>query len=172
MSAPRCGLQGDEAALYARYSRQLERHVAAAVNAPQAVIEDACAIAWAILLRRQPSRESAFAWLRVVAIREAYRLDRRERRDLSLDACREPPSAPAMPEPVAASPEFVDVRYDVERAVEARGALRSLAALPVRGRDALALRVGEIAAATGTSPRAVQRHLARARRALRDTAGS
>ena len=41
------------------------------VQAPRELIEDACQTAWAILLRRQPERDAIFAWLRVVAVREA-----------------------------------------------------------------------------------------------------
>jgi hypothetical protein len=45
-------LRGDEAALFTRYHARLERHVTAAVAAPAAVIEDACATAWLICCAR------------------------------------------------------------------------------------------------------------------------
>jgi hypothetical protein len=51
--------------------------VARAVRAPNDLIEDACQTAWAILLRAQGDRCAMTAWLRVVAIHEAYRLARR-----------------------------------------------------------------------------------------------
>ena len=66
--------RGDEDELYRRHHRDLERAVAHVVNAPRELIEDACQTAWAILLRNQPDRDAIFAWLRVVAIHEAYRL--------------------------------------------------------------------------------------------------
>ena len=74
--------RGDEDRLYRRHHRDLHRAVARAVRAPRELIEDACQTAWAILLRTQPDRYAIFAWLRVVAIHEAYRLaaiDRRAR---------------------------------------------------------------------------------------------
>jgi DNA-directed RNA polymerase specialized sigma24 family protein len=66
-------LRGDEAELYERHHRALVRAVARVVDAPRELIEDACQDAWDTLLRRQPERRSIFAWLRVVAIHEAYR---------------------------------------------------------------------------------------------------
>jgi DNA-directed RNA polymerase specialized sigma24 family protein len=67
-------LRGDEEDLYRRHDHELRRTVARAVYAPPELIEDACQNAWAILLRCQPRRSTVFAWLRVVAIHEAYRL--------------------------------------------------------------------------------------------------
>jgi DNA-directed RNA polymerase specialized sigma24 family protein len=60
--------------VYRRYHHHLQRAVARAVNAPPELIEDACQSAWTILLRSSPRRPTWFAWLRVVAIHEAYRL--------------------------------------------------------------------------------------------------
>ena len=71
--------RGDEADLYRRHHRDLQRAVARAVNAPRELIEDACQSAWTIMLRSQPDRAAIFAWLRVVAIHEAYRLCAAER---------------------------------------------------------------------------------------------
>ena len=69
--------RGDEDHLYRRHHRNLQRAVARVVNAPRELIEDACQTAWTIMLRSQPDRAAIFAWLRVVAIHEAYRLCRR-----------------------------------------------------------------------------------------------
>ena len=80
--------RGDEDELYRRHHRDLQRAVAHAVNAPRELIEDACQTAWAILLRRQPERHTIFAWLRVVAIHEAYRLSAIDRRDARLERAR------------------------------------------------------------------------------------
>ncbi len=49
-------LRGDEAALFQALQPRLLRAVRAAVNTSQANVEQACAITWAILLRRQPDR--------------------------------------------------------------------------------------------------------------------
>jgi hypothetical protein len=80
--------RGDEAELYRRHHGTLRRAVAHAVNAPQELIEGACQTAWAILLRTQPDRYAIFAWLRVVAIHEAYRLKAIERRETRLASLR------------------------------------------------------------------------------------
>src|SRR4051794_26582753 len=64
---------GDEAELYRRHHRALLRAVAHAVIASPELIEDACQTAWTAMLRCQPQRATLFAWLRVVAIREARR---------------------------------------------------------------------------------------------------
>ncbi|MCW3050649.1 MAG: hypothetical protein JWO74_4933, partial [Solirubrobacterales bacterium] len=73
-------LRGDEAQLYEQYAQRLERVVTSQVRSSRVVVEEACANAWLILLRRQPARQTAWPWLKVVAIREAWRLDGLERR--------------------------------------------------------------------------------------------
>ena len=52
------------------------------------MIEDACQFAWSRLLHHSDRvhRETALAWLATTAVREAFRLLRRDRRELSLDA--------------------------------------------------------------------------------------
>ena len=60
------------ARLFRKHRRDLERAVAAAVRAPRDVVEDACQSAWTIMLRSQPRWATWFAWLRVVAIRQAW----------------------------------------------------------------------------------------------------
>src|SRR3954452_1843007 len=84
----RPGPRGDEDELYRLHHHDLHRAVAHAVNAPRELIEDACQTAWTILLRTQPDRHTIFAWLRVVAIHEAYRLSAIERRTTRLASLR------------------------------------------------------------------------------------
>jgi DNA-directed RNA polymerase specialized sigma24 family protein len=94
-----------------------------------------------------------FAWLRVVAIHEAYRLSAVERRDTRLDDLT----------PVAETGDWTELipdRRALDEAVEARRALRALADLPDRERRSLTLlvaghRYAEIADVTGTSYTAV-----------------
>jgi DNA-directed RNA polymerase specialized sigma24 family protein len=124
--------RGDEGDLYRRHHRDLERAVARVVNAPRELIEDACQSAWAILLRSQPDRFAISAWLRVVAIDEAYRLSAIDRRDARLERLR---SEDGDWHDVAADPRSLD------DAVEALEALRVLASLPERQRDDLALKI-------------------------------
>jgi hypothetical protein len=124
--------RGDEAELYRRHHRDLQRAVAHAVNAPRELIEDACQTAWATLLRTQPDRYAIFAWLRVVAIHEAYRLSAIERRQTRLANLR---TNDRDREDLIADPRTLD---DAFHALEA---LRALAALPPRQRLDLTLKV-------------------------------
>ena len=119
--------RGDEAELYRRHYRKLHRAVAHAVSAPRELIEDACQTAWTIMLRTQPDRDAIFAWLRVVAIREAYRLcaiERRELQRLRVDARA-----------------AVAQSHTLDDELEALEGLRALAALPPRQRTDLSLKV-------------------------------
>ncbi len=152
-------LRGDEDQLFRRYNDRLLRAVGRFVHAPDAVIEDACAFAWVQLVRHQPERCTAFAWLKQVAIREAWRLSRRETRDAHLEDLH---------------PEAVDAHTarDPDRVLEAREALAVLAELPERQARYLSLlvagyRYDEIVAIAGTTYTNVNKHLVRARASVR-----
>jgi DNA-directed RNA polymerase specialized sigma24 family protein len=151
---------GDETELFERHAGALRVTVARAVRTSSANVEDACSFAWLQLLRRRPAREHAFAWLRTTAIRQAVKLDQRERRMLSLERAELPPPA--------------DPRQDFDRRVEdvllARAAL-SGARLRPREARLVGLRVcgydrRSMAELTGDSERTVDRHLVRAQRKL------
>jgi RNA polymerase sigma factor (sigma-70 family) len=159
------GPRGDEAELFRLHHRALVRAVARSVNASEELIEDACQSAWATLLRCQPERSSAlFAWLRTVAVHQAYRLSRQERRDVRL-------------EDLAGDGEWealVGFSHSLGVAIEARRALETLSALPAHQRDDLALLVGgfsyqEIASLGGRerSVNNVNKHLTKARVRIR-----
>jgi hypothetical protein len=156
--------RGDEAELYRRHHRDLHHAVAHALNAPRELIEDACQTAWAILLRTQPDRHAIFAWLRVVAIHEAYRLSAIERRETRLASRR---TDHRDGENLIADPHTLD------DALEALEALRTLAALPARQRDDLTLNLGgytydEIRIITGGRTfTSVSKSLAKARARIR-----
>jgi len=158
LPAPR----GDEDRLYRRHHGNLERAVARAVNAPRELIEDACQTAWTIMLRSQPDRTAIFAWLRVVAIHEAYRLSAADRGAHLEDLAPSQGWDAGIADPVT-----------IDDAIEARRALRSLAALPARQRQDLSLRVAgfsyrEIAQITGGRTYTnVNKHLAKARARIR-----
>lgn len=151
-------LHGDEADVFREHELALRRAVRRAVDGPDAVVDDACAFAWLQLLRRQPDRSTVFAWLRTVAIREAWRLSRQERRDVHLEQlpcwekrCRETSDAAT---------------------IAAHAALRAVADLPPKQRRYLTLSVAghshvEIAATTGATRTNVSKHLTRARASLR-----
>ncbi len=149
--------------LYRRYHHQLQRAVARAVTASPALIEDACQTAWMTLLRVQPDGHEIFAWLRIVAIREAYRLSSAERRPMHLDA-------------LDIADGWANVIGDtvtLDDRIEARSALRILAQLPDRQREDLSLHVAgysyrEIAELTGGRTFTnVNKSLARARARIR-----
>jgi len=156
--------RGDEAELYRRHHRDLHRAVARAVNARRELIEDACQTAWAILLRTQPDRHAIVAWLRVVAIHEAYRLSAIERRETRLPNRR---ADHRDGEDLVADP------HTLEDALEALEALRALAALPARQRVDLTLKVAgytyeEIRILTGARTFTnVNKSLVKARRRIR-----
>ena len=160
-----CPLQGDEAALYAELQPKLMRLLRGRVRAREQTLEDACSTAWVQLIRYQPERgESLLGWLYVVACREAYRL-------LELDA-RVPSFEPAVLVALAGA----DERAGELRAV-ALEALEALGALPERQRRLLAAKAAghsyvELVELERSSYSAVNRHLTRARNAVREGRGA
>lgn len=165
-------LRGDEAELFKRHHAALRRAVARAVNAPPELIEDACQAAWTILMRAQPDRgPTLMAWLRTVAVHEAYRLLRRQGATVSLDAL----SDRADDDSTTAGDWLPALAEDrLEERLEARRALRALAALPDRQRQFVTWRaaghsyeeIRELAG--GVTYTNVNKHLTRGRRRLRD----
>lgn len=159
-------VRGDEAELFRRHHRALVRAVANSVNASHELIEDACQSAWLVLLRFQPDRTPAlFAWLRTVAVHQAYRMSRQEWRDVRL-------------EDLAGDQgweRLLGGAHSLDDALEARRALATLAALPVRQREDLALLIGgysyrEIAQRAGPDTRSVNnvnKRLTKARTRIR-----
>lgn len=136
--------RGDEDQLYRQHHRNLNRAVARVVHAPRELIEDACQTAWTTLLRTQPERRAIFAWLRIVAIYEAYRLCASERRHLHLDAMA----------PAGSSEAAIGRTHSIDDTLAAHDALQILASLPERQRTDLTLLVAgysyaEIAKITG-----------------------
>jgi RNA polymerase sigma factor (sigma-70 family) len=158
---------GDLSELYGALSRRLERIVRVDVRASDAVIEDACQFAWSRLVvhRDRVSRDCALAWLARTAVREAFKLIRRDGRELSLEAVVD---------------EFGERAIGVRTAppdvlVERRERLRSISALPERQQrllwlHALGLSYCEMALHTGDSRRTVERQLLRAKDRMRGLA--
>jgi DNA-directed RNA polymerase specialized sigma24 family protein len=140
-------LRGDEERLYRDHHRRLVSSVGWAVEADPALIEDACARAWEQLIRHQPHRtERIFAWLRTVAIREAWALARREQREAGPGADDPREVAAGQPAPL-----------DVDVALETRGALEALGALRERERRYLALKAAGLLLQGDRRP--LRRHL-------------
>ena len=168
---PESTLRGDEDVLYRRHHVALRRAVARAVQAPEAVIEDACAFAWLQLVRTQPERGPALAgWLRVVAVHEAYRLAGRERREAALEELVAPDDHGGEP---GGWEHVLPGGHDLDAGMEARAALDALAQLPERQRRYLELLVAgyryeEIVELTGATYTNVNKHLTRARASVRE----
>ena len=159
MSVRSPALRGDEPQVFAAHHAALRARVARHVDTRSSNVDDACSFAWLQLLRYQPDRGKALEWLTTVAIREARRLDRADRRLARLEAAAEP-----------CTPSNVLTHE------QAREALEVVAVLPDRQRQAFALHVAgltypEIAAATGRSVRSIDGHLRRARRAVHGRRG-
>lgn len=165
-------LRGDEADLFAEHHDGLLRSVKRAVNAPEAMIEDACQFAWTQLIRTQPERgPRLFGWLRTVAIHEAYRLSWSQRRDTALEdlAARQENGGSIRDEWEA----LIEGSVDLDSQLEAKRGLSILASLPERESRYLTLfvagyRYQEIARLTGATYTNVNKHLTRARARVRD----
>jgi RNA polymerase sigma factor (sigma-70 family) len=153
--------------LYGALAARLERIVRSEVRACDAVIDDACQMAWLQLLRHggQVRTSSVLSWLSTTAVHEALRLLRRDGRDVSLELASE--EAPALIETaVAPGPE---------EAHELRERLDSLRRLPERQQRMLwlhgiGLSYADIADSTGCTLRTVERQLLRAKRTMRAAA--
>jgi RNA polymerase sigma factor (sigma-70 family) len=153
--------------LYARLAAPLERIVRSDIRAPEPVIEDACQFAWSRLVHHagRVRREAVLAWLARTAIREAFKLIRREDRELSLEETIALSSESLQPRG-APGPEELSVWRD---------RLDSIGTLPERQQrllwlHLLGLSYAEIASHTGYSERTVERQLLRAKRAVRAAA--
>ena len=153
------------AQLYAERAAQLRQIVRCSVRAPDAVIDDACQVAWSRLLRRWGSvrREAILPWLVRTASRAALRSLQRSARDVSLDQLCD---AGHDPTPIAlrvAAPDEI---------AQLRARLDEIRALPERQQrliwlQGLGLTYLEMADYTQATTRTVERQLMRAKRALR-----
>ena len=150
------------AALYAQQARLVQRQVARRVNAPTAIIEDACQTAWERLCTHpgvEPVAPSAVKWLVVTAMREAWRRA----------AAREIPADPTdFAEPISDTPGPLERAITSEHSDELRD---QLLGLTDRERQFLALQAAgltyaEIAQRTDTTLRTVERQILRGRHKL------
>jgi len=163
-AATRCVPAADIGELYGVLAERLAQIVRTDVRAPEAVIEDACQFAWTRLVHHagRVQRDSALSWLAKTAIHEAFKLIRREHRELSLEAAIE-----------LAGEIAPRVRVlEPDQVVDSRQRLACIQSLPERQQrllwlHALGLTYAEIALHTGCTPRTVERQLLRAKRTLR-----
>jgi RNA polymerase sigma factor (sigma-70 family) len=153
----------DVAGLYVEFGRRLEVLVRGDVEACDAVIEDACQLAWVQLFRHRDrvALESAPRWLIKTAVREAIRLIGRNRRECSLEFLL---AAGAAEDELSATAEE-DVLSQRERLLDVR-------CLPRRQQRivwlrALGLSYDEMASHETCTFRTVERQLGQARQRLR-----
>jgi RNA polymerase sigma factor (sigma-70 family) len=149
-------LRGDEADLFRTHEVALRAAVRSRIYGSDALVEDACAFAWLQLMRHQPDRgPTVFAWLRTVAVREAYRLYRKEiHHDITNLA---PDQEPA---------DTLDVQLST------RSALRALTTMSDHRQRIFVMHLSglsytEIAAHLGITFTNVNRHITRSRSHLR-----
>jgi hypothetical protein len=145
----RVARRGDEESLFSEQRERLVAMVRLEIGARTALVEDGVSHAFEQLCRHQPARDRVVGWLRVVARYEVFRLLRNLRceplaEDLQRRSCAGV-SGEALP-----ITERVSDPHTVELAVEARQALRVLAALGQSQRETLSL------AAAGHSYREIQ----------------
>ena len=151
------------AALFARYDRKLRARVRSIVTTSEANVEDACMYAWLALLRHELDEVAEpYSWLTTIAIREAVKLDRVDRRTrpLPLDEYG-PQERPG--EELAA--------YDL---LAHAAAIIQEAGLTARQLQMISLQLWglsyeQIAVHTGDSRRTVERQILRARSKLAET---
>jgi RNA polymerase sigma factor (sigma-70 family) len=152
------------ATLYSLHARRLEQIVRVGVDAPQAVVEDACQFAWSrlVLHASRIRRETVLPWLVTTAIHHALKLIGREERELSLETMLE-----RAPEPL----ERLGVPGP-EEVLDHRARLTEICLLPERQRrlvwlQVLGLSYEEMAMREACTVRTVERQLTRARRTMR-----
>lgn len=166
MASAQTAPASDIGELYRALSKRLEEIVRSDVRAPDVVIEDACQFAWSrlVLCADGVRRDTALSWLARTAVREAFKLIRRERRELSLEAIE-----------LAGDPVARAVASGPEDLVINREQLGCIHCLPERQQrllwlHALGLSYAEMALYTGCTTRTVERQLLRAKRTVRDLA--
>jgi RNA polymerase sigma factor (sigma-70 family) len=155
------------AALYARQAARVHRIVSARVNAPEAVIEDACQTAWMRLCSRSDvslQERAAVSWLVITAVRAAWRHGERE---VTVGGwLSDTEHKRELPEPAGDAPDPLAV------VAERDAARRALEVLTARERQFLALQaVGlnyrEVAQRLHVTVRTAERQILRGRRKLR-----
>lgn len=172
------GLKAQEVgALYGALAARVRSAVCAQVRAAEADVDDACQVAWGRLFvhRADVHRETALGWLIVTARHETLRLIRAARHTVPLEGLGE--GEEDVGETARRRPGAIRSRErpapSVEALVAARLALRSIDRLSERQRrlvwlQGLGLSYEEMARATGSSVRTVERQLRRAKQSLRE----
>jgi RNA polymerase sigma factor (sigma-70 family) len=130
------------------------------LTAPEALIEDACQVAWSrwAALPAEARPGATLPWLVTTATRIALRMLRQERRTLPLEVVGELAELPSSAGDPAALAELHDRLAELRRLPRRQQRIVWL--------QGAGFRYDEISAATGDSTRTVERQLLRARRRL------
>jgi RNA polymerase sigma factor (sigma-70 family) len=160
---------------FAANSDRLERAVARKINARRELIEDACASAWRILLRRPDVTLDARGrkWLTTVAVNEALELLRRTRGETSVGAFQadtrghDDEDVPPLPDTGAPGADERALQH-----IEHAERVEAFRQLKPREREALYFKAlgysyHEIAAMTDATYTAVNRRISEGRAVLR-----
>ena len=156
------------AELFASFHSELRAKVRSRVRTSEANIDDACAEAWRIFLRRQPEiRDSHRGWMVVVATRQAIELAQRDRRVVSLVDGDTERGARQISLDIVSELHVTDAAR-----MEVKEALERVAELAPRDRHVFVLHVlgytyDEIADLMSLTETAVDRYLRRARAHVR-----
>jgi len=149
----------DVESLYRARATYLERLVRRGTAATEQVVEDACQHAWSSVLahRERVEGHAAFAWLTSAAMREAWRLTRRDGCQGAIDGLSTDEGSRA-----ASTAEVAELR----------DRLRQLQRLPTRQQrllwlHAAGLSYAEMARHEGVTVRTVERQLLRAKQRVR-----
>lgn len=153
-------------ALYERDAAQVRRLVRRRANVTEAVLDEACQVAWMRLWAHADvslRHEAAVKWLVVTATRHAWR---ERRREMVVQACGDVAELAAR---LGEAPDPADV---VVARDDTRALMDRLRPLTERERKFLAMQAAglsyrEIGALTGATVRTVERQVLRGRRKLR-----
>ena len=150
-------------ALYAAHATRVRQRVRHGVRAPDALIDDACQVAWSRLLhhRRRVRPETAPAWLVTTALREAYRMLGQQEREPSLEGLWD----------AVGDLHWHNRGPSLDDVIAHRDRLAAIGVLPARQQrlvwlQGLGCSYEEMATITGATVRTVERQLLRARRTL------
>jgi RNA polymerase sigma factor (sigma-70 family) len=150
--------------LFGGFQRHLEQIVRGSVPAAEALVEDACQVAWMELInnRERVAAENAPGWLVTTAIHAALRLYRQEGREDSLELTLErTPGAAGR----VIGPDPEEVAWRRQQVLRLR--LLSVRQQRLVWLRALGLSIDEMASHEHCTTRTVRRQLERARRTLR-----
>lgn len=145
----------DADALFREHHEKFVRQLLSRYEVPRELAEDACSVAWARLLRRDPVPETVAGWVYTVAKHELFELIRRRQRDLPVDELW-----------VRGQAEDLEAHVDAQRGVEFLGTLKPQQRVVLHLR-AKGYSYDEICEITGQTYTWVNRHINEGRAALR-----